>query len=107
MVEIVLFNLIENSVVFSMENKMVRPVISISVMQNEGEVFITIKDNGIGISPEVKEKVFLQFFRGTEKSQGSGLGLFLVQKALERLGGKIEIESEPYKETVVKVVLLK
>ena len=54
---------------------------------------MTIEDNGIGISPNVKDQVFNMFYRGSEKSIGSGLGLYLVKKAIEKLQGDISIES--------------
>lgn len=55
---------------------------------------ITIEDNGIGIEREHLSKVFDMFFRGSEKSDGSGLGLYIVKQTIERLGGNIKIQSE-------------
>jgi len=55
---------------------------------------ITVRDNGIGIHKRYLDQVFDMFFRATETSAGSGLGLYIVKQAVERLGGTIEINSE-------------
>lgn len=54
---------------------------------------IWIEDNGIGIEPEFQEKIFDLFFRATDQSQGTGLGLFIVKDTVERLKGSIEVKS--------------
>ncbi len=54
---------------------------------------IRVWDNGIGINQKYLDKVFNMFFRATETSEGSGLGLYIVKQAAERLGGAIEINS--------------
>jgi signal transduction histidine kinase len=58
-----------------------------------------IEDNGIGISPEFKDKIFNMFFRATASSDGSGLGLYIVKQTLEKLEGAIQVESELNKGT--------
>ena len=55
---------------------------------------ITFSDNGIGIKEEYLDKVFGMFVRATERSDGSGLGLYIVKQSVERLNGTIEIESK-------------
>lgn len=55
---------------------------------------ITFSDNGIGIKEEYLDKVFGMFVRATERSDGSGLGLYIVKQSVERLDGTIEIESK-------------
>jgi len=54
---------------------------------------ICITDNGIGIEPEGKEKIFDLFFRGTDQSQGAGIGLFIVRDTIQRVKGTIEVDS--------------
>ena len=54
---------------------------------------IQIIDNGIGISPVYQEKIFDMFFRASEKSDGSGLGLYIVRETLNRLRGSITCQS--------------
>jgi signal transduction histidine kinase len=52
-----------------------------------------VEDNGIGISPDLKDKIFDMFFRATESVQGSGLGLYILKEALLRLNGTVKVES--------------
>lgn len=54
---------------------------------------ICITDNGIGIEPEGKEKIFDLFFRGTDQSHGTGIGLFIVKDTIRRVNGTIEVDS--------------
>lgn len=55
---------------------------------------IVFEDNGIGIKEEYLDKVFGMFVRATERSDGSGLGLYIVKQSVERIGGTIEIRSK-------------
>lgn len=55
---------------------------------------IVFEDNGIGIKEEYLDKVFGMFVRATERSDGSGLGLYIVKQAVERIGGTIDIQSK-------------
>lgn len=57
---------------------------------------ITVSDNGIGIAEEFQEKVFEMFFRGSGESPGSGLGLYLAKKGVEKLHGEISLRSKPF-----------
>ncbi|MCU0392851.1 MAG: ATP-binding protein [Thermoflexibacter sp.] len=66
---------------------------------------ITFTDNGIGIREELLSKVFGMFVRATERSDGSGLGLYIVKQSVERLNGKIEIDSEYGKGTTIRITL--
>ena len=54
---------------------------------------LSIVDNGIGIASEYHEKIFDLFFRATDRSKGTGLGLFIVKDTIEKLRGKIEVNS--------------
>jgi signal transduction histidine kinase len=60
-------------------------------------VRLWVKDNGIGIRPEHQAIIFGTFQRLTKKSGGTGIGLAIVRKAAERMGGKVGVESEPGK----------
>jgi PAS domain S-box-containing protein len=68
---------------------------------NEWYANVRVWDNGIGIHQHYLDKVFNMFFRATENSEGSGLGLYIVKQAVERVGGAIEIHSELGKFTEV------
>lgn len=63
--------------------------------QAEGDMIrIDIKDNGLGIATEHQSKVFEMFYRASEKSRGSGLGLYIVKETLAKLKGAIQLRSE-------------
>jgi signal transduction histidine kinase len=66
--------------------------IKIDVRKDHTEILFD--DNGIGIKPEYVDKIFNMFYRATERSQGSGLGMYIVQQAVEKLAGEIAISSE-------------
>lgn len=88
-IKIILNNLLTNA--FRYNNPDAKhPFVALRVEQNNsGTVDISVEDNGIGIEEEQKDKVFEMFYRGTEKTQGSGLGLFIVKESVNKLGGEI------------------
>ncbi len=88
--EIILFNLIENSIMFCDKPK---AQIICKILENNQHIHLTVEDNGIGIPERYKEKIFEIYFRGSLYSTGNGLGLYVTKKAVDRLGGKIKIES--------------
>ena len=55
---------------------------------------LEIADNGKGIHEKIKNRVFEMFYRGNPDSSGSGLGLFIVKNALEKMNGSINFESK-------------
>ncbi len=61
----------------------------------ECAVRIWFEDNGIGIPPESQGRIFDMFYRGHATHEGTGIGLALVRKNAERMGGKVGVESEP------------
>ncbi|MDO4176180.1 MAG: ATP-binding protein [Bacillota bacterium] len=74
----------------------------------EGDyVVFAVKDNGPGISDEIKEKIFDPFFTTKESGAGTGLGLAIAQQAVEDHKGHIEVESEEGKGTMFKVYIPK
>ena len=68
-------------------------------MREDGKVRLFIQDNGVGISREHWSRIFDPFERlpVSETYEGTGIGLAIVKKAVERLGGSISVESEPGK----------
>lgn len=93
----VLTNLVENSVKFSDEDT----DIVIEAGLNCQDVIVSVADKGIGIPPELHEKVFERFFQGdgrkTGHRKGTGLGLAICRGIIEAHGGRIWVESEPGK----------
>ena len=78
----VLQNLVENAIKYSSSDR--ESEIKISASKNLSSVTIKVKDNGIGIAEELKDKVFEMFFRANEAVSGSGLGLYIVKTYLEK-----------------------
>jgi signal transduction histidine kinase len=68
--------------------------VSVDFNETDDHLVLCIKDNGDGIRPDMIDSIFDMFFRGSEKSGGSGLGLFLVSKAVDILNGSISVESQ-------------
>jgi signal transduction histidine kinase len=93
-----LANLISNAIKFVPAD--VTPKISIYAERHAGKhVRIWVIDNGIGVEPQHHERIFRPFERlhGVETYRGTGIGLAVVAKAVERMGGTYGIESEPGK----------
>lgn len=91
-VKVVLHNLISNSIKYRDQNKDSNWIKFESTLENKYWQ-LTITDNGIGIRAEYLDKVFNMYFRATESSKGSGLGLFIVKETLRKVNGTIGVES--------------
>lgn len=73
--------------------------LAINVTQQDNQVFVSITDSGKGIPPEVKDKIFEPFFTTKRAGEGSGLGLDIVKKIIEKHDGDITVESQVGKTT--------
>lgn len=91
-IRVVVSNLIANALKYHDSTKP-NPSIDIMARADGGGWFMEIKDNGIGIAPEHEKKIFEMFYRASERSTGSGLGLYIVKETLEKISGKILVES--------------
>jgi len=89
-------NLIGNAVKFHGQRS---PKVHISASLDGNRWIFSVRDNGIGIAPEFKDSVFIIFRRlhGNDKYPGTGMGLGVCKKVVERHGGRIWVESEPGK----------
>ena len=99
----VMTNLIDNACKYSPENSCVE----ITTLSSKDSIFVTIKDNGIGIKKEDFDKLFKKFSRLenhlTSTTQGNGLGLYITKNIVERMFGEITVESEEGKGTIFKI----
>ena len=87
-------NLIGNAIKFKKPD--VPPEIHISADKRDGMVQFSVADNGIGIEPQYFDRIFIIFQRlhGMETYEGTGIGLALVKRIIDRHGGTIRVESE-------------
>ena len=85
--------------------------ITVGCGATDEQVWVTVSDTGIGMSPEVQERIFEKFYRSRDarsvEAQGLGLGLALVQELVEAHGGCVEVESAPGQGSTFRVVLPK
>lgn len=90
-VNTILQNLIENAIKYIRPN--VESWVRIAVFQNNHNIHIVVEDNGQGIPEHHQQKIFDMFHRANDRVQGSGLGLYILKRAVERLHGTIELKS--------------
>jgi signal transduction histidine kinase len=86
-------NLIGNAIKFVAPG--IRPCLKIWGETRAAIVRIFVQDNGIGIAPDQCEKIFAIFQRVSKRYEGTGIGLAIVRKAAERMGGKVGVQSTP------------
>jgi signal transduction histidine kinase len=87
LINIVLQSVLSNAYIFRDQSK--AGIIHINSLQQNSEVLIEVIDDGDGIPETIANQIFDMFYRGSEKSKGSGLGLYVAKKALEKLNGSI------------------
>lgn len=100
----ILSNLVSNAITFADINKD-DPSMEISISSDEDRFTIKVRDNGIGISEKSLPKVYDMFYRGHKTSEGAGIGLYIVKEIVEKLNGKISLNSKESKGTEIEVVL--
>jgi PAS domain S-box-containing protein len=88
----VLQNYLGNAIKYRDTKKEIQTA-KLAVALVNGNIEIQAQDNGIGIGPEMQGRVFDMFFKGSSQTGGSGLGLYIVKQAVEKLGGSVRLES--------------
>ncbi len=101
--KVVLANIIGNAIRYHDRHKD-KKYIRLYHQVTDSSFSLHIEDNGLGIAPELHEKIFDMFFRGNEKSQGTGLGLFIVKETLDKLSGQINLQSAPSQGTTFSIM---
>jgi signal transduction histidine kinase len=86
----ILQNLIENAIKYARRQS---PYVNVIVYTETAGITIEVTDNGQGIAPEHQTRIFEMFFRATQSASGTGLGLYILKRSLDRLKGTIEIKS--------------
>ncbi|QSE98525.1 sensor histidine kinase [Fulvivirga lutea] len=100
-IKLLLYNVVKNAIDFRSE----RGRVDVTISVKHTMLKIQVADNGIGIPAEVQPNVFDMFYRGSSKSKGSGLGLYLCKRTVEILGGKISLFSSVNVGTTVTMEL--
>jgi PAS domain S-box-containing protein len=90
---IIVHNLIANAIQYRNPYAL-EPRVSVRISTCPQEVLLEMEDNGIGIGEKHLDKVFDMFYRGTDLNNGSGLGLYIVKEAVEKLKGTITVTSK-------------
>jgi len=90
--KIIIKNIISNAIKFSTPLKPER-WLRISTLRVDSNFQLIIEDNGEGIRKDLEDKIFDMFYRASEKSKGSGLGLYIVKEMVEKLEGTIKLNS--------------
>lgn len=98
---LIVANIISNA--FKYYNPVVNSFLKINISVSAKRALITVADNGIGIKKEYLSKISQMFFRATEKSEGSGLGMYIVKQAVDKLDGQMKIESTYGKGTTIRL----
>jgi len=101
---IILNNLVSNAVRYSDPAKSA-PHVEVTVVARADGALIGVRDNGIGIHKDYHQHIFNMFYRVSEKSKGSGLGLYLVKETVEKLNGDIQFTSTPGVGTEFKIYI--
>lgn len=101
---VIMNNLVSNAINYQDRGK-ASCILNIGVIINKERALVRVEDNGIGIPKEFLVKIFNMFFRGTVKSKGAGLGLYIVKETVNKLNGLVKIESEYGKGTLVELEL--
>lgn len=99
---VIFISIISNAIKYRDLNKEEKKL-SITVHSYPFKTSISIRDNGVGIFSNYVDKVFDMFYRATDKSHGAGLGLYIAKETVDKLGGKISIDSEIESGTTVEI----
>ncbi|MFL5728356.1 MAG: sensor histidine kinase, partial [Cytophagaceae bacterium] len=98
-----IYNVITNAIKYKAPDR--DPVIWIKTYTAKAYSVIEVKDNGMGIKLEDKDKIFSMFKRLHDHVEGTGVGLYIVKRIVDNAGGKIEVESKLGLETIFRIYI--
>ncbi len=102
--KVVLTNLLSNAIRYRDETKG-KSIVRVSAKSSHQFISITLEDNGVGISRNHLPRIFEMFYRAHSFSIGSGIGLYIVEECLNKIGGNITVQSEYGKGSTFTVLL--
>ncbi len=103
-IKIILNNLVSNAIKFSDDQK-AHQTITIRSLILQNELRLEVEDNGIGIPPAIKDKIFDMFYVTLHARRGSGLGLYIAKETILKLGGRLELDSEQGRGSCFRVII--
>jgi two-component system sensor histidine kinase ChiS len=103
-VSIILNNLISNAIKYA-DTAKAKPELCVNVKVVDNMATIEVSDNGIGIEEQHLDKIFTLFYRVTNSTSGTGLGLYIIKETVDKLSGYIIINSHKNDGTNIKVIL--
>jgi signal transduction histidine kinase len=104
--EQILLNLLINAAQAVSDEKSPRVVLNVEIRNSWlDHLILEVGDNGIGMDEKIKEKIFDPFFSSKSLAEGTGLGLYVCQDLVQRLRGRIEVESELGKGSKFRIIL--
>jgi signal transduction histidine kinase len=102
--QIIFNNIISNAVRYR-DCRKANSFLDINIIADEEKALLIFKDNGVGILEEYVDKIFKMFFRANADSKGSGLGLYIVKSAIEKLNGEIQVFSKLGEGTEFRIIV--
>lgn len=99
----IIYNLVSNAIKYRAPER--RPVVRLFCQEEAGLLVLHVQDNGLGMSQKQQEQLFSMFKRFHDHVEGSGIGLYMVKRIVDNVGGHIAVESEIGKGTTFKVYL--
>lgn len=103
--EKILDNLLNNAFKYKKNGNRFKHCIGITITDNDDALYIKIEDNGIGIKEHIQDDIFGMFFKGEYGSKKNGMGLFIVKTAVDKMHGRIHVESKAGQGTAFTVIL--
>jgi two-component system sensor histidine kinase/response regulator len=91
-IRLIIINLLSNSIKYQKKNEP-NKFIAITVKTEDDIATLVVEDNGIGIAEECCSDIFKMFYRGTSQNSGTGIGLYIVKEALDKMNGQINLKS--------------